>query len=245
MGGLTKSFKETKEATLAHIEALVVTESVQKSHTAATNSQTAAQKALNVATLAGKVAMNVFKLALIATGIGAFVVVVGSLVAYFKSTEEGTMKLKVIMAALGSVTDNITTKFAEFGKILFDSFNNIKELKIQDVFKSIGDSIKNNITNRIEAFGLAGKAIAKIFTGDIKEGFKDLANSVAQGATGIEDPIGKIQAAGEKAVEVFENGKAALSGFSKEIVDDAKEFAKIQQQENNLVLEKESWLLKT
>jgi len=238
LGGLTKSFKETKEATLAHIEALVVTESVQKSHTAATNSQTAAQKALNVATLAGKVAMNVFKLALIATGIGAFVVVVGSLVAYFKSTEEGTMKLKVIMAALGSVTDNITTKFAEFGKILFDSFNNIKELKIQDVFKSIGDSIKNNITNRIEAFGLAGKAIAKIFTGDIKEGFKDLANSVAQGATGIEDPIGKVQAAGEKAVEVFENGKAALSGFSKEIVDDAKEFAKIQQQENDLVFRK-------
>ena len=75
LGGLTKSFQQTKEATLAHLEALVVTEGVQKSHTAATNSQTAAQKALNVATLAGKVAMNVFKLALIATGIGAFVVV--------------------------------------------------------------------------------------------------------------------------------------------------------------------------
>lgn len=238
LGGLTKSFQQTKEATLAHLEALIITEGVQKSHTAATNSQTAAQKALNVATLAGKVAMNVFKLALIATGIGAFVVVVGSLVAYFKSTEEGAMKLKVIMAALGSITDNITTKFAEFGKIIFDSFNDIKELKISDVFKSIGDAIKNNILNRIEAFGLAGKAIAKIFSGDMKEGFKDLANSVAQGMTGIEDPIGKVQAAGEKAVEVFENGKEAIKSFSKEIVDDAKEFAKIQQAENDLVFRK-------
>jgi phage-related tail protein len=108
------------------------------------------------------------------------------------------MKLKVIMAALGSVTANITSKFADFGKIIFDSFNSIKELKISDVFKSIGDAIQDNITNRIEAFGLAGKAIAKIFSGDIKEGFKDLANSVAQGMTGIEDPIGKVQAAGEK-----------------------------------------------
>jgi hypothetical protein len=116
--------------------------------------------------------------------------VVGSLVAYFKSTEEGAMKLKVIMAALGSVTDNIRSKFADFGKIIFDSFNSIKELKISDIFKSIGDSIKENITNRIEAFGLAGKAIAKIFSGDnMKEGFKDLANSVAQGMTGIEDPL--------------------------------------------------------
>jgi polyhydroxyalkanoate synthesis regulator phasin len=242
LGGLTKSFKETKEATLAHLEALVVTEGVQKSHTAATNSQTAAQKALNVATLAGKVAMNVFKLALIATGIGAFVVVVGALVAYFKSTEEGAMKLKVIMAALGSVTANITSKFADLGKIIFDAFNNIKELNIQDVFKSIGDAIRDNITNRIEAFGLAGKAIAKIFSGDIKEGFKDLANSVAQGVTGIEDPIGKVQAAGEKAVQVFENGKEAVKGFAAEIAADAKEAAALQEKENALVFQRRKLL---
>jgi chromosome segregation ATPase len=130
LGGLTKSFKQTKDSTLAYIKALVFTEGVQKSQTAATNSQTAAQKALNIATLAGKVAMNVFKLALIATGIGAFVVVVGSLVAYFKSTEQGAMKLKVIMAALGSVTANITSKMADFGKVIFDAFNNVKELKL-------------------------------------------------------------------------------------------------------------------
>jgi hypothetical protein len=242
LGGLTQSFKQTKEATLAHIEALVVTEGVQKAHTAATNSQTAAQKALNIATLAGKVAMNVFKLALIATGIGAFVVIVGSLVAYFKSTEEGAMKLKVIMAALGSVTANITSKFADFGKIIFDSFNSIKELKIQDVFKSIGDAIQNNITNRIEAFGLAGKAIAKIFSGDIKEGFKDLANSVAQGATGIEDPIGKVQAAGEKVVQLYEDGKEAVKGFAEEIAADTQKAIALQEKENALVFQRRNLL---
>jgi hypothetical protein len=242
LGGLTKSFQQTKDSTLAYIKALVVTEGVQKSQTAATNSQTAAQKALNIATLAGKVAMNVFKLALIATGIGAFVVVVGSLVAYFKSTEEGAMKLKVIMAALGSVTDNIRSKFADFGKIIFDSFNSIKELKISDIFKSIGDSIKENITNRIEAFGLAGKAIAKIFSGDIKEGFKDLANSVAQGMTGIEDPIGKVQAAGEKVVQLYEDGKEAVKGFYAEVLDDAAEAAALQEKENALVFQRRKLL---
>jgi hypothetical protein len=242
LGSLTKSFQQTKEATLGYIKALVFTEGVQKSQTAATNSQTAAQKALNIATLAGKVAMNVFKLALIATGIGAFVVIVGSLVAYFKSTEEGAMKLKVIMAALGSVTDNIRSKFADFGKIIFDSFNSIKELKISDIFKSIGDSIKENITNRIEAFGLAGKAIAKIFSGDIKEGFKDLANSVAQGVTGIEDPIGKVQAAGEKVVQLYEDGKEAVKGFYAEVLDDAAEAAALQEKENALVFQRRKLL---
>jgi polyhydroxyalkanoate synthesis regulator phasin len=242
LGSLTKSFQQTKDSTLAYIKALVVTEGVQKSQTAATNSQTAAQKALNIATLAGKVAMNVFKLALIATGIGAFVVIVGSLVAYFKSTEEGAMKLKVIMAALGSVTDNIRSKFADFGKIIFDSFNSIKELKISDIFKSIGDSIKENITNRIEAFGLAGKAIAKIFSGDIKEGFKDLANSVAQGMTGIEDPIGKVQAAGEKVVQLYEDGKEAVKGFYAEVLDDAAEAAALQEKENALVFQRRKLL---
>ena len=242
LGGLTKSFQQTKDSTLAYIKALVVTEGVQKSQTAATNSQTAAQKALNIATLAGKVAMNVFKLALIATGIGAFVVIVGSLVAYFKSTEEGAMKLKVIMAALGSVTDNIRSKFADFGKIIFDSFNSIKELKISDIFKSIGDSIKENITNRIEAFGLAGKAIAKIFSGDIKEGFKDLANSVAQGMTGIEDPIGKVQAAGEKVVQLYEDGKEAVKGFAEEIAADTQKAIALQEKENALVFQRRNLL---
>ena len=242
LGSLTKSFQQTKDSTLAYIKALVFTEGVQKSQTAATNSQTAAQKALNIATLAGKVAMNVFKLALIATGIGAFVVIVGSLVAYFKSTEEGAMKLKVIMAALGSVTDNIRSKFADFGKIIFDSFNSIKELKISDIFKSIGDSIKENITNRIEAFGLAGKAIAKIFSGDIKEGFKDLANSVAQGMTGIEDPIGKVQAAGEKVVQLYEDGKEAVKGFAEEIAADTQKAIALQEKENALVFQRRNLL---
>ena len=246
LGGLTKSFQQTKDATLAHIKALVVTESVQKSHTAATNSQTAAQKALNVATLAGKVAMNVFKLALIATGIGAFVVVVGSLVAYFKSTEEGAMKLKVIMAALGSVTANITSKMADFGKIIFDAFNNIKELNIQDVFKKIGDAIQDNIMNRLEAFGLAGKAIVKIFSGgldNMQEGFKDLGNAILQGASGVEDVIGKTQAGVEKLGEIYDNTGNAIGDLYDEAKQDAIDAMALQEKENNLVFERRKILL--
>ena len=243
LGGLVTSFKETKDATVAATKSLIVTESVQKSQTAATNSQTIAQKALNVATIAGKVAMNVFKLALISTGIGAFVVAIGSLVAFFKSTEAGARQLKVVMAALGSITANITSKFAEFGEVIFNSFKDIKDLKISDVFKSIGDAIKDNITNRLQAFGLAGEAIAKIFSGDVVDGFKELGNATAQAFTGIEDPIGKLEQAGEKIVEVYEDGKAAVGEFAKEVEADIGKAIDLQQRENNLVDERRRLLL--
>jgi polyhydroxyalkanoate synthesis regulator phasin len=246
LGGLTQSFKQTKEATLAHIEALVVTEGVQKAHTAATNSQTAAQKALNIATLAGKVAMNVFKLALIATGIGAFVVVVGSLVAYFKSTEQGAMKLKVIMAALGSVTSTITSKMADFGKIIFDAFNNIKELNIGDVFKKIGDAIQDNIMNRLEAFSLAGKAIVKIFSGgldNMKDGFKDLGNAVLQGMTGVEDVIDKVGQVAETVVNGVKSGTEALGDLYDKTIENANDAAGLQKRENDLVFERRKILM--
>ena len=243
LGGLVTSFKETKDATIAATKSLVVTESVQKSQAAATNSQTIAQKGLNVATIAGKVAMNVFKLALLATGIGAFVVVLGSVVAFFKSTEKGAQQLKVVMAVLGSITDNLTSKFAEFGEIIFNSFNNIKELKLTDVFKGIGDAIKNNILNRIEAFGLAGKAIVKIFSEDMVEGFKDLGDAVLQGATGVEDVIGKVESGVETLVEVIGEAKEGVKELTDEISSDMEKAAALQKRENDLVDRRRELLL--
>lgn len=48
-------------------------------------------------------ALKTVKGALIATGVGAFVVVVGTLIAYFTETEKGAQKLRTIMAGLGGV----------------------------------------------------------------------------------------------------------------------------------------------
>lgn len=48
-------------------------------------------------------ALKTVKGALIATGVGAFVVLVGTLIAYFTETEKGAQKLRTIMAGLGGV----------------------------------------------------------------------------------------------------------------------------------------------
>ena len=56
------------------------------------------------------------RIALVATGIGAFVVLVGTLVAYFMNTEKGAQSLRVAMAGLGAVVSNLVDGWLGFVK---------------------------------------------------------------------------------------------------------------------------------
>jgi hypothetical protein len=56
------------------------------------------------------------RIALVATGIGAFVVIVGTLVAYFMNTEKGAQSLRVAMAGLGAVVSNLVDGWLGFVK---------------------------------------------------------------------------------------------------------------------------------
>lgn len=93
------------------------------------------------------IAMNVVKTALISTGIGALVVALGSLIAYFKSSGEGADRLAVIMARLRSVVDNIVDRFRIFGGGLADIFSGkfvSGWQQLKDAFSGIGAEIKED-----------------------------------------------------------------------------------------------------
>jgi len=62
------------------------------------------------------IAMKVVKLALISTGIGALVVALGSVVAYFSKAGRGADQFAVIMARIRSVIDNVLARLAAFGE---------------------------------------------------------------------------------------------------------------------------------
>ena len=70
---------------------------------------------------------NLFKLALAGTGIGLIVVALGSLVAAFTSTEEGTDKLNKALNMVKSVFDNLVDLAAEFGNGLLSLGGAIKK----------------------------------------------------------------------------------------------------------------------
>lgn len=84
---------------------------------------TTAQKAATVATAGLSAGMKILKIAIVSTGVGAFVVLLGSLVAYLTSTQEGTEKLSKAFAWLKAALDVIIDRFAKFGGAIMKFFS--------------------------------------------------------------------------------------------------------------------------
>jgi hypothetical protein len=154
--------------------------------------------------------------AFIATPIGAILAAVAAALAlvgaWFTRTESGGDKLAEIIERVSAVMGVLMDALANLGGALFEAlsepgkilewlgqkFEEVKALMI-DMFTSPGKYIKelgviiyDNIINRFLAIGKLGKAIAKILSGELKEGFKDLANASGQLVTGVEDPVNKV-----------------------------------------------------
>ena len=62
------------------------------------------------------------KAGLISTGIGAFVVLIGSLVSYFTNTKRGAETLERAMAGLGAIVSVLIDAFSSLGEIIIDTF---------------------------------------------------------------------------------------------------------------------------
>ena len=80
------------------------------------------KKAFAGAAVTAKGMFGSIRAGMISTGIGAFVVAIGSLVSYFTNTKRGADKLERAMAGLGAVVDVLTDRFSELGGIILDTF---------------------------------------------------------------------------------------------------------------------------
>jgi hypothetical protein len=93
------------------------------------------------------ISLKVLKFALIATGIGAIVVVLGSLISYFTKSGEGVDKFARILAQLKSIVNNVTDRLAIFGKGVYEIMTGKFKQGWQDMtgaFKGMGDEIKED-----------------------------------------------------------------------------------------------------
>jgi hypothetical protein len=91
--------------------------------------------------------------AIIATGLGALLIAVTSLVSYFTQTERGAQKLRVVMAALGAAVGAVTDAVISLGEGLFKLFTGDFKGAIETVrkgFEGIGDEIRNDVKAAIE-----------------------------------------------------------------------------------------------
>lgn len=131
-------------------------------------------------------AMNVWKLALAATGVGALIVALGSLIAYFKQTDEGAVMLEGITKGLGIAMKGLTQIVAGLGEWMVKAFENPKQALID-----LGDLILNNLINRFTAFGV-------ILDGIVNADMEKILNGTAQLATGVENVATKAKALGQE-----------------------------------------------
>jgi len=190
-------------------------------------------------------ATNIFKVALISTGLGAFLVAAGALVAFFTKTKEGSEKLAVGLSFLKGLLSGFVDTFASAGKVLFDTIS-----KPQDAFKALIAYAESVV---VPYFKGLGNIIGGLFTFDldqIKEGF----GGVGKAATNAVEPFKKgaefLQEAGANAARVAQEtakitaerqkltdeerkGKAALEG-TKELID-----AKLQKSKDTTLSEAE------
>ena len=138
----------------------------------------------------GIVSMTKAAIRFVATPLGAIIaaIVLGlkALVHFFKSSEEGQEALNKVSKVFQVIVGNLSDKISDFGKKIFEAFSKPKE-----TLKSLGESIKTNIVNRVngmlELFPALGRAIKKAFSGDFKAAAKEAGDAVAKVALGIED----------------------------------------------------------
>ena len=95
---------------------------------------------------------------LIATGLGALVVLLGSVAAYFASSEKAANRFKIIMAALGQVVETIGNLFEDLGEVIVNAFSNPTKA-LRDFGNGVKTYVGDQITNIINGVGLLGKAI--------------------------------------------------------------------------------------
>jgi len=188
-----------------------------KANTSATEDMTTAQRLYlkaNNGTVAG---LKLLRLALIGTGIGAIVVLIGSLVAYLASTQEGIDKVNRVLTPMKEIFASLFGVVQDFGKGIFEAFRNPKQL-----IKDLGNLLKENVINRFVALR---NIINKVLNFD----FDGIGDDLLQAATGVEDVTQKVSDFAQET-----------SNFFGEAIERGQQIQRLQEEiekgQNNLIV---------
>lgn len=134
---------------------------------------TAAQKTLTIATYAWNAALKVIKYTLIATGIGAFVVLLGSLVAALSKNQRVMNEVNVVLAKIGAAVSVVMDRFSRLGTALFDLVQgNISWGEAMDEAKESVKGITEEIERETEQAGKLTEQLQKLEEAETLLGFQ-------------------------------------------------------------------------
>ena len=169
-------------------------------------------------------------LAFIATPIGAVIaaigLVIGALVNYLKSSQEGIDAVTAVTRPLQAILTSLMGVIQNVGKYLFEAFSNPKK-----TLTELYEFVKQNLINRFTAFG-------KILEGIINLDFKKVTNGVLQAGTGVENLTDKIQKGAKetgKFLDVAIKKGQEIDRLKKEIERSELSYQRQQIKTNDLI----------
>ena len=200
------------------------------------------QNFLKGAKLASK-SMFTLKGAIISTGIGALVVLIGSLIAYFTQTERGAKKLEVVMAVLGAVVNTLVDVFAKLGEYIVEAVMSPQKA-LDDLssgleylwthVKNVVDVIKKGLIVELKMikkwFLIAAKGAAEFFTlglADTSAMQKEIENLSGEIQEATDDFVESGKAMVDHVVQPFKDAAKALDAYAKELLRVAREQTQI------------------
>lgn len=138
-----------------------------KNVTAGTEGMTIAQKASAVATNLTSASLKLLKVALISTGIGAIVVLLGSLVAYLTSSEQASSRFSKTLKVVGGMIREVIRYLEPLGELLMDG--------IEAGFQAVGKAAQT-------VLGLLAKGLKAVGFDEAAQGIENFTNNMEQAA---------------------------------------------------------------
>lgn len=165
-----------------------------------------------VATSKTSLAMKILRGAVISTGIGALVVALGSLIAYFTSTQEGIDKVNKVLTPLKVLFQTLWGVVQNVGKVMVGAFQAAWQ-PIKKAGELIGTFL---ITPLKQVIGVV-KGLSKVITGDfegaweeVKKPTQDLVNKAKEMGKAASDANGKFSELGGEMKNIAGNIKATM-----------------------------------
>ena len=180
--------------------------------------------------------------AVAATGIGALLIAITSLVAYFKRTERGAQQLRKITATLGAVMDKLVDVVIKLGEGIFNAFTNPKKA-LTDFAQALKENIINRFEGLLELVPKLGEAVGLLFEGKFGQAAKTATDAVGKVTTGIESvtdaAASAAEAAGDFADEIARTAQAAadLTDRQNKLKVAEREFLSVRAQTNKTIAE--------
>ena len=174
-------------------------------------------------------AFNRLGTAIKAAGIGLVIGTLALLKDIFTQNQKVADLFNIAFEATSLIFNDFVSFIVDNTKTVTDFFNNIFENPLESV-KSLGEAIQDNLIERfnsaLEVFGFVGEALAKLFEGD----FKGALESVKEAGTELVDVFTGVDGTTEKVADGLANVASAAADYGKEIVNNAKENVKLQNE---------------